>query len=246
MKAYQNLAPYYDTFMDFMEYDDEAKGLHYLIETLGAEKILDLGAGSGGHLLPLLRNGHRVDAVDISPAMLEVLEGKIRYQGLRARLIQGDMTSFSREDGYEFIYALGDTVHHLPDFSGLENFLSCSFKNLVSGGHLVFTYRQPEYFRELVAVDSFYETHGDDYLLWQIKELDQDAVSILYTAFIQGRESSYSKIEETHTLKIYDPGQVDKAAIAAGFKSCPKLAEEYLAQEWDDEEFKITCVLTKP
>lgn len=246
MRAYENLAPYYDTFMDFMEYDDEAKGLHYLIESLGAEKILDLGAGSGGHLLPLLRNGHRVDALDISPAMLEVLEGKIRYQGLKAKLFEGDMTSFSRKEGYEFIYALGDTVHHLPNFSALEDFLSRSFNNLVRGGHLVFTYRQPEYFQELVSVDSFYETHGNDYLLWQIKEAGRDMVSILYTAFIQEQENGYSRIEETHTLQIYTPKQINQTIIAAGFKLCPDLAEKYLIQEWDNEEFKVTCVLIKP
>ncbi|MDO4542193.1 MAG: class I SAM-dependent methyltransferase [Bacillota bacterium] len=245
MRAYEDLAPYYDEFMNFMEYDEEAKSLHYLIGELMAEKILDIGAGSGGHLLPLLRNGHRVDALDISQPMLKVLEGKLRYQGLQARLYQGDMEDFAKDEAYDLIYALGDTVHHLGSFQALTAFLRRSMANLVPGGHLVFTYRSREYFDTLAALETFYETHGEDYLLWQISQGDSE-VEILYTAFLQEGEEKFTRMREEHILQIYEEAAVLKAAEDAGFIRRQDLAEAYLANEYDEEEFKLIEVLEKP
>ena len=245
MKAYDNLAPYYDEFMDFMEYDDEAKALHYLIEDVGAKLILDLGAGSGGHLLPLLRNGHKVDALDISAAMLEVLSGKLRGQGLKTRLFQGDMTSFAREDSYDLIYALGDTVHHLASYDDLEAYLGTCYRNLRQGGYLVFTYREPDYFTYLASLGSFYELHGDDYLLWRMSPVSASQAVIDYTAFIKEEDDRFIKIEEEHSLFIYEPERVKSIAASFGFVNRDDLAD-YLREEADKDEYKLVLVLSKP
>lgn len=245
MKAYDNLAPYYDEFMDFMEYDDEAKALHYLIEDVGAKLILDLGAGSGGHLLPLLRNGHKVDALDISAAMLEVLSGKLRGQGLKTRLFQGDMTSFAREDSYDLIYALGDTVHHLASYDDLEAYLGTCYRNLRQGGYLVFTYREPDYFTYLVSLGSFYELHGDDYLLWSMPPLEGSEAVINYTAFIKSDDGRFSRIQEKHKLFIYKHDKVSAIAKSQGFQIRDDLAD-YLRDESDKDEYKLVLVLSKP
>lgn len=246
MKAYDSLAPYYDEFMDFMAYDDEAKALHYLIEDLQAERILDLGAGSGGHLLPLLRNGHKVDALDISGPMLEVLAGKLRYQGLKARLYQGDMCTYAKAGSYDFIYALGDTVHHLDGLEAFQGFLKQSYANLASGGHLVFTHRSPDYFEFLADIGNFYEVHGADYLLWAVSLTDSAMAVMEYTAFIKAQDQRFDKIEETHKLAIYTEDDITRAITASGLQVCPELFANYLASEDDAEEYKCITVLQRP
>lgn len=48
--------------------------------------ILEIGCGSGTETLVLLKEGHEVTAVDISPTMLEVIRGKARAEGVSERL----------------------------------------------------------------------------------------------------------------------------------------------------------------
>jgi SAM-dependent methyltransferase len=56
--------------------------------------LLDLGCGSGGHLLPLARRGYEVAGVDLSPGMLDVARRKVADAGLPGvDLHQGDLRS---------------------------------------------------------------------------------------------------------------------------------------------------------
>jgi SAM-dependent methyltransferase len=53
--------------------------------------ILDLGCGSGGHLLPLARRGYELVGVDISPSMLSLARKKVAKERLeRVELYEGD------------------------------------------------------------------------------------------------------------------------------------------------------------
>ncbi|MEG0874547.1 MAG: class I SAM-dependent methyltransferase [Clostridiales bacterium] len=246
MKAYDNLAPYYDEFMDFMEYDDEAKRIHSFLCEIGAKDVLDLGAGSGGHLIPLLRNGHTVDALDISAPMLKVLEGKLQYQGLKTHLFEGDMCNFHGGKPYDVIYAFGDTIHHLENDGDFEAFLTQSYDNLKSGGYLIFTWRRPDYFQEMAELEKFYEDHGDDYLLWNVSYNGLKNAKMDYTAFILQSDGKFNKIEETHNLRVYKKGEVAKLSADAGFTTKQKMVKEFLAGENDTEEFRIITLLQKP
>ncbi|MGI0129947.1 MAG: class I SAM-dependent DNA methyltransferase, partial [Thermoplasmata archaeon] len=52
----------------------------------GARCLIEIGCGSGMETLPLLREGHEVLCVDISPRMLETVRAKARTDGLTERL----------------------------------------------------------------------------------------------------------------------------------------------------------------
>lgn len=209
-KVYEDLAPYYDRFMSHINYENESEALYrFLLETGNTGgKLLDVGAGSGGHILPLLELGIHVDGLDYSEKMLSVLDGKMRSKGLKSCLIHGDMRNFSSECRYDVIYSFGETVHHLNNIDEFGLFVKCARKMLSDGGSLLFSWQEEEYFIELLDFGDFYEKHGEDYLLWHADYNPDESFCLLnYTAFIE-EKGLYRRIPEVHRLAVFYPEEI--------------------------------------
>ena len=74
--------------------------------------VVDLGAGEGDIALPLARLGHRVIAVDSSPAMVRTLEAKAQAGGLRVEAHLGDLEALPLSSGLGDVVLLSQTLHH--------------------------------------------------------------------------------------------------------------------------------------
>lgn len=84
------------------EYDEYHSYLRAFFETdcafleevlRGCSRVLDLGCGTGRHLVRLARKGFCVTGVDLSEHMLRRAEEKLRREGVSARLIRADICS---------------------------------------------------------------------------------------------------------------------------------------------------------
>lgn len=70
-------------------------------------RLIDLGCGSGRHLVVFARAGFDVTGVDLSEHMLSVASAKLKRLGLSARLVEGDIVgSADRFEAGSFDYAL--------------------------------------------------------------------------------------------------------------------------------------------
>jgi SAM-dependent methyltransferase len=82
-------------------------------------RVLDGGCGTGNAGIKFLKSGARVDAVDLSPDMVEVMKKKIGPDlSRRARLIRADIDSYLDSVGsasYDVI-AFSSLLHHLPEY----------------------------------------------------------------------------------------------------------------------------------
>jgi SAM-dependent methyltransferase len=56
-------------------------------------KVVDLGCGTGRHVVHLARRGYEVTGVDLSEHMLAQARSKVEAEGLPARLVRGDICS---------------------------------------------------------------------------------------------------------------------------------------------------------
>ena len=78
MKTIVNKPNLYDLL-----YNDVVEDIHMYIKLLQSTKrILEFGAGTGRVTIPLAKEGHQVEAVDLSKEMLSQLSLKIKEDSL--------------------------------------------------------------------------------------------------------------------------------------------------------------------
>ncbi len=85
-----------------------------MMMALPPSTIIDLGAGEGHIALPLARLGHRVIAVDASPAMVRTLQERAVGEGLTGiRAHVGDLEALPLGGAMGDIVLLSQTLHHV-------------------------------------------------------------------------------------------------------------------------------------
>jgi SAM-dependent methyltransferase len=79
--------------------------------------VLDLGAGTGAFAQQVARVCGQVIAVDVSPAMLEVLRGRVAATGAgNVRCVEAGFLSYDHDGpAVDAVYSR-NALHHLPDF----------------------------------------------------------------------------------------------------------------------------------
>jgi len=119
---YNEQAKRYDrTFKQFYWRVSDAITWNYLQRYLPKNYdsiILDAAGGTGRWATPIAKKGYKVVLVDISQAMLDVANEKIRREGLQDKvtLVKGDMAKLDYPDGFfDFAFCLTDALPLVED-----------------------------------------------------------------------------------------------------------------------------------
>lgn len=132
-------------YVDGAAYDRRYEGRTEDIEFYGrvardAETILEYGAGTGRLTLPLARSGKKVLAVDLSSAMLRVLDERLSLEdkSVRSRVVTqvGDMRTFSTQRKFDLVVVGFHTFCHLYSRADVVAFLARVREHLKPGGVL--------------------------------------------------------------------------------------------------------------
>ena len=79
---------------------DEVAALHNLFRSKKANKILDLGCGSGRHLVYFAKLGYDVCGIDVSPEAIKLSQEWLADEGLKAELHCEDMQHLPWPDNF--------------------------------------------------------------------------------------------------------------------------------------------------
>jgi len=125
----------YDIFLGSLDHDfDFYLGLAHAAKG----PVLDVCCGTGRITLPMRSAGVDVEGVDLSPAMLAVLQKKAAARGLTIPVIQGSMTSFQLPRRFALITICCNAfVHNLTTEDQIAT-LECCRRHLLPGGLLAF------------------------------------------------------------------------------------------------------------
>jgi SAM-dependent methyltransferase len=140
---YDTLAHIYE--LQYANYRDDIAFYARLAERLGAQRILELGAGSGRVSVPLARRGFAITALEPSIKMLVLARNYAVQENVTLDFIEGDARDFQLETRFPLIIAPFNMLMHLYTLSDQDAALLCINNHLEAGGVFAFDLYQPHF-----------------------------------------------------------------------------------------------------
>src|SRR5580700_8174728 len=110
-QSFDRTAAGYDRLGDLSENDSISSWLVSVLPAAGG-RALDLGCGAGRHAVLLAERFAHVDAVDLSPPMIEIARTKRSRPNIAYR--QADVLELTGSGEHDLVLSVM-TLHHLPD-----------------------------------------------------------------------------------------------------------------------------------
>jgi predicted TPR repeat methyltransferase len=131
--GYERFARFYDAAMDD-PVPRAARVLGYINQYRpDADSLLELACGTGS-ILAQLTALPSLTGLDRSPEMLAIAREKVPT----ARLIEGDMESFSLDQRFDVVICVFDSLNHLLTFDAWKSMFAAVHDHLVDGGLFIF------------------------------------------------------------------------------------------------------------
>ncbi|RVD25438.1 class I SAM-dependent methyltransferase, partial [Mesorhizobium sp. M4B.F.Ca.ET.017.02.2.1] len=127
-------------------YDDELRGdedetVRFLKEIAGGRDCLELAVGTGRIALPLAAVGLRVDGIELSPDMIEVLREK--PGGSEIEVVNGDMTAVDMGRRYGVVYLVFNSIGNVITQDGQVRCFENAARHLDEDGVFLLECRVP-------------------------------------------------------------------------------------------------------
>jgi SAM-dependent methyltransferase len=213
--TYDAFASVYDEFTASYNLELWLGNILATLEGIGlpGKRLLDVGCGTGGSLLPMVSRGWQVTGCDVSPEMIERARAKV---GDSVRLEVADMRTLPTFGEFDLVWALGDPVNYLMTVEELEQALRGMGENLAPGGLLaidantLFAYQS--FFAETRVVEG-----EDSRLVWNGQASPDAAPGGVYEALVKG-EGEDAGIEVVHRQHHFPEREVLEALSGAGLE----------------------------
>lgn len=138
-KAYAGV---YDALYQDKDYEAECDFLEQIFACYAQYRtytILDLGCGTGGHVLPLTERGYVVTGVDCSEAMLSEAHRKAIAQGAEPRdFVRGDIRTLDLGRTFDAVIAMFAVIGYQTTNEDLMAAFCTARRHLEPGGLFVF------------------------------------------------------------------------------------------------------------
>jgi SAM-dependent methyltransferase len=101
--------PYYEIAFNFRDIASEVDLFEECFRRFAripVRSVLEIGCGNCPHMIELARRGYAYTGLDINPNMLRYSAGKAEGAAIQVDLVTGDMTAFSLDSTFDFVYIL--------------------------------------------------------------------------------------------------------------------------------------------
>ena len=224
-KNFKKYAKYYDDFYLDKNYSKETRFISsFFIENKKKLNILDLGMGTGTHLINFLQKGHFVDGVEISQKMIEIAKQKIKKKNIKSHynfFNQNILNFISREKKYDVTVLLFHVLNYLKDYGALKKIFKNTHSNLKNSGLLIFDCWNNEILKKKKLQNSRKSISFGDYVLQRNGIINtknkNKKIKIIYKFSLYKNDKLIQKFEETHNITSFSRKEI-VTAIKGKFK----------------------------
>lgn len=117
-------------------------------------EVLELMSGTGRVSLPLIQAGVKLTCVDISAALNEILQSKLRHQGLKADVYKMDVRQLAFSKKFAMVIIPFHSFSHITSLDDQKQVLRRIQQHLAPGGTFICTLGNPKVRQK--AVDGQY------------------------------------------------------------------------------------------
>ena len=217
-------AAYYDLLYRDKDYAGEAAYVHSLIQHYapGAQEVLELGSGTGGHAVSLAGHGYRVTGVDRSEAMVRRARDRVTSLGnCVLEFAVGDLRTFRAGKAFDVVLALFHVMSYQTGNADLQDAMATAAAHLRPGGLFIFDC----WYGPGVLTDPpgsrVRRLQGDGVAVTRIAEPNhrpnENRVDVHYEVIVEGPQG-LERIREVHAMRYLFSLEVDLFLEGAGLR----------------------------
>lgn len=222
---YEDFSYIYDKLSFDIDYQGYAENILNLVDkyNINRKNMLELAAGSGMLTKYFFDEFENIDALDISPDMLNVFANK--YDIDNVNLIYYDMVEFENPNNYDLIVILLDSINYVTDPKELEKLFENCYKNLKDGGLLVFDINSEYKMKEVFGSNCYVYEYEDIFYTWD-NFYEDDLIDMHLNFFVEDENGSYERIYEYQQERVYSIDDVTKIVKQTGFRDIKTYDED--------------------
>lgn len=242
MPVFSDYAKFYDDFYQTKAYGEECDFLEQIF-TLHAfdniNDILDIGCGSGGHLLHLAERGYRVEGVDQSENMLALARDKLTAH--EVALHNSDIRELRLDNRFDAIISMFDVINYFVNNEDLSAAFRTASTHLKPKGVFIFdSWFGPAVF-STPPTDRCREVNRNTERIIRFSSIDLDpveqVVQVQFTVWRVVGNSIEDEVLETHLMRPLFVQEVALIAERCGLElvaACPfmNLTARLTTQDW--------------
>jgi SAM-dependent methyltransferase len=120
----------------YRDYSRECQFAHGLIQKYhpGAERVLDIGCGTGGHAIEMAQRGYDVTGIDESQDMINIALEKAKKAGVTIDFRCIDFDDLSVISEFQAAYCLGYTFLYMTTYANVASFFETVHRVLLPQG----------------------------------------------------------------------------------------------------------------
>ena len=206
MDAYTSFARVYDTFMDYIPYEEWAVYLTGLFNEYGVNDglVLDLGCGTGNMTELLAKEGYDMIGVDNAEEMLEIAMEKREKSGHDILYLLQDMREFELYGTVRAVVSVCDSVNYIDEEEDLTEVFRLVNNYLDPGGVFIFDFNTLYKYREILGDRTIAENREDCSFIWDNYYYEEERINEYeLSIFIREKENLFRRYEETHFQRGY-------------------------------------------
>lgn len=194
-KFYNEIAGFYDKMIDFEKNLELRINAYERIFPVPG-KCADIGCGVGLDSIALAKNGHDVQAFDISAEMVSEAKLNAAKYGVTYKAQVASFATIGKKEKYNYVVSVGNTIAHLSPVE-LEKGLKKIYSILLPGGKLfLHILNYSLILRESKRINNI--AVRDSQVIIRFYDLDKEKIGFNILTFDTGRPREFKLVQTVH------------------------------------------------